>query len=247
MADPLDDDLPWLDEADGLSMSEVLKRERAIRHRDEGYALMGLQNESYDATAIGTVARYGDVETVRFMIAKCTGEAEQQDALHAAWHGAIERHSTEVLGLLFDIDPRADEEWLTFGREALLSAADRGGVEIARFALERSVDAGVTNDRGWTALQIASDRGHAPVVEVLLDGGADPDALGPDGQTALSEALVWGHLETAALLLQRGASFVGESICASAGCRHCFELRDRCDLPWEARSQPPGTSPSWRC
>jgi ankyrin repeat protein len=99
-----------------------------------------------------------------------------------------------------------------FGGTALIPAAERGHVEVARYLLtETEVDVNHVNRLGWTALLeaiVLSDGGprHQELVALLIEHGADVDLADKDGVRSLAHAQTRGQSEIVALLTTAGAS-----------------------------------------
>lgn len=98
-----------------------------------------------------------------------------------------------------------------FGGTALIPAAERGHVEVARYLLtETAVDINHINNLGWTALLeaiILADGGprHQEIVRLLIDHGADVNIVDKEGVTPLRHARSRGYREIQALLEAAGA------------------------------------------
>ena len=99
-----------------------------------------------------------------------------------------------------------------FGGTALIPAAERGHVEVARYLLtETEVDVNHVNRLGWTALLEAillSDGGprHQELVALLIEHGADVGLPDKDGVRPLAHAQTRGQSKIIALLTAAGAS-----------------------------------------
>jgi len=75
------------------------------------------------------------------------------------------------------------------GSEALMAAAYRGHVAVARWILDHAnCDVNHRTGAGQTALMMASLFGREEVVGLLLERGADPGIVDLDGNTASSLA-----------------------------------------------------------
>ena len=91
---------------------------------------------------------------------------------------------------------------------ALVSAADKGQLEVVRLLIEAGANVNATSGYGDTALLRACRLGYGEVVEVLLRAGATPNLeCGFSKSTALLEALGFlGSARIVAALLQNGAN-----------------------------------------
>ena len=66
---------------------------------------------------------------------------------------------------------------------ALMKAADRGRIEVAKTLLDAGADHAPADVNGWTALIYAAEGGNFDVLKALVDAGADPAATMKDGQS----------------------------------------------------------------
>ena len=97
---------------------------------------------------------------------------------------------------------------------AMISAADKGHVDVVRLLLEASVDRQLQDQAsqkelrcyGDTALINACHKGHLEVVRLLLDTGVDTDVRDCDDRTALMHAAENGRADIVRLLLKAGAN-----------------------------------------
>jgi ankyrin repeat protein len=89
-----------------------------------------------------------------------------------------------------------------YGMTALLTAAERGNVEMVEVLLED----GANKDgklQEWTALHIAAEKGHLGVVEKLLNVGVDSTLKTPSGWTALHLAVLGCHCGVISKMVER--------------------------------------------
>jgi uncharacterized protein len=86
------------------------------------------------------------------------------------------------------------------GMTALMVAAFKGNLELAKLLIEKGAKVNAKSDSGMTALIGAAAGGHKELVQLLLAKGADPDAKEEHGLTAYEVALTDHKLELAALL-----------------------------------------------
>lgn len=93
-------------------------------------------------------------------------------------------------------------------RTALMAAAERGSVDVARRLLNAGADVNATDKYGSTALMAASSAGHTDVVKLLIAAGANVNMKTTGtygGETALWEASRNGRPEIVRSLLAAGA------------------------------------------
>lgn len=88
---------------------------------------------------------------------------------------------------------------------ALHYAGDRGGDELARFALEQGTQPNGQDVSGLTPLHYASRRGRKEIVSLLLAHGANPNLAENYGFTPLHEAAENNHPGIVKMLLSAGA------------------------------------------
>jgi ankyrin repeat protein len=83
---------------------------------------------------------------------------------------------TEIARLLLmrGVNPNLTDTW---GRTAMMMAAENGQCETVRLLLDWEADIHVKDHRGYTALLYGAMGGHAEIVKLLLDRGADPNSL----------------------------------------------------------------------
>lgn len=92
-----------------------------------------------------------------------------------------------------------------FRRTALMEAAFKGQIEIARALLGAGADANARTRFGETLLMLACAGGDLALVRLLLERGADARAKMNDGPTPLGHAIHQGRAEIARALLEAGA------------------------------------------
>lgn len=86
----------------------------------------------------------------------------------------------------------------------LLWASQKGGLALARVALEHGADISRSDKYGWSLLHIAAANGHDPIVRLLLEKGINIDVVSPNGKTALERAAHFGHTGVVKILIERG-------------------------------------------
>jgi len=85
-------------------------------------------------------------------------------------------------------------------------AIKTGNLMSVRQALDRGMDANLSNRFSWTLLMLAGIAGNTRIGELLIDRGANLDKMNDFGETALSLAAHQGHAPFVELLLAKGAS-----------------------------------------
>lgn len=103
---------------------------------------------------------------------------EREDAyVRSDWKQACEQCDNERISALIEagIDPNACDE---HGQTALMNAATRGDVDVARLLIERVVDLDHHAKYGLTALMLAVVNGHAEIASMLIEAGADVSKRG---------------------------------------------------------------------
>lgn len=122
------------------------------------------------STALDEAVEWGHVEVVQLLLA--AGGRAGSMALATAVAGG---HGTVVEALLARGVPARGEP----GARALLAAAERGDVAIARRLLVAGADPGTVAARG-SALDVAAGKGDTEMVRLLLRKGARPTQKTPD-------------------------------------------------------------------
>ena len=92
------------------------------------------------------------------------------------------------------------------GVTALMLAALRGYLEIAKVLIDAGANPNAANDNGVPALIYAVEQGHPEIVKMLLAVGANPNAKKSSSWTTLMGAVWHGHLEITKILLDAGAN-----------------------------------------
>lgn len=97
-------------------------------------------------------------------------------------------------------------ETRAYGGHILLSAAQRGSIEMLRLLLDRGADPNAQHESGTTALMQAAIQGHAEAVRLLISHDANIHARDKHGHTALSWALKLQRADTVEALRKAGAT-----------------------------------------
>mmetsp|Transcript_89081 Transcript_89081/g.237723 ORF Transcript_89081/g.237723 Transcript_89081/m.237723 type:complete len:304 (+) Transcript_89081:129-1040(+) len=127
-------------------------------------------------THLMVAACWADVEKLRFLIAQCGENLDQQNTDgRAAIHLAAERGNTEVISIL--VEAKAN---IHLQDRSLLSpialAASSGQAEAIRALVAVQADVSCTARFGRLPLHRAAERGQAGAARALVDSGADVDA-----------------------------------------------------------------------
>lgn len=104
------------------------------------------------------------------------------------------------------VDGRGD-----FNTTALMRAAYRGHVEIAKMLISSGANLGIRDRGGATALHIASRAGHDAIVTLLIKYGADVNAVDNEGWTPLMRAVISKRPQVTASLVEAGAEILAEN------------------------------------
>ncbi|MFC7208062.1 ankyrin repeat domain-containing protein [Comamonas endophytica] len=118
---------------------------------------------------------------------------------------ALHRDSLRVFEVLMLAPGIRLDEASAQGENALMMAALKGHLNIARRLLERGA---AVHKEGWNALHYATSAAlpdSLAIVQLLVRRGAPVDAPSPNGTTALMMAAQYSSEEVVAQLLQYGA------------------------------------------
>lgn len=116
-----------------------------------------------------------------------------------AWMWAVVARDDRATELLLSKVTRVDHAL------ALLYAANRNDVPLARALLARGMPIDARAIDGSTALMIAAASGHLEMLRLLIDRGANVTLADDHGDTALMAAVRAGSLDSANVLLAAGA------------------------------------------
>ena len=89
----------------------------------------------------------------------------------------------------------------------LHDAVDHKRQEVAKYLLDRGVDANATTTQGLTPLHMAAQNGDVPMIALLLAAGRTTriNPVDARGWTPLDRAVKWKHPEAATFLIAHGA------------------------------------------
>lgn len=135
----------------------------------------------------------------------------QQAARNQSLYSAAKAGNVPAVKSALQLGAQREYAPLSNGIKALITASNRGHVDVVQALLQAGADPNQISSDGNNAPPLmyavtnARDRG-LPVVRVLLDAGAEPNARhGGWGYTALMRAVRHQSPKTVALLLDRGA------------------------------------------
>ena len=138
-----------------------------------------------------------------------------------AWEWAIIARDERATQLLLSKLKRVDRA------DALLVAANRNDVALARALFERGMPVDARGLDGARALLIAAASGHVEAVRLLIERGANVNLTDNHGDTALMAAVPAGSIESVRLLLAAGADV------------NAVDKSSRTARTWAARSKRP--------
>ena len=116
-----------------------------------------------------------------------------------AWMWAIAAGDTRATDMLLANVKTVDRP------NALLYAANRNDVALARALLDRSIPVDARGIDGSTALQVAAASGHVRMIELLIERGADANVSDQHSDTPLMAAVRAGSRASIDRLLAAGA------------------------------------------
>ena len=157
-----------------------------------------------DANAVHVAAAESHLDVLHLLIEK-GADVNIRDAQGAApLDDAIWNESLDAIAILLAHGARVNEANSQTGATPLNEAAYRGAAPVIRYLLQFQPDLGISDKRGYTALDNALRKGHEDCAVLLLaaklNNGAD--ANGPQ----LENAALKGWNGIAALLLDHGAN-----------------------------------------
>ncbi|WP_157667618.1 ankyrin repeat domain-containing protein [Comamonas serinivorans] len=117
-------------------------------------------------------------------------------------YSAIQMESYKVAKVLAQAPGLEADQTSPKGETALMMAAFRGQVDLARQLIARGAQ---VNRRGWTPLHYAATNGHLAMIDFLLSQKADLNAPSPNESTPLMMAAMYGSEDAARALLKAGA------------------------------------------
>ena len=138
-----------------------------------------------------------------------------------AWEWAIIARDDRATELLLSKLKRVDRP------DALLVAANRNDMALARALFERGMPVDARGLDGATALLIAAASGHVDTLRLLIERGASVNLADDHSDTALMAAVRAGSIESVKLLLAAGSEV------------NARDKSSRTALTWAARSRRP--------
>ena len=168
------------------------------------------QQDENGYTALLWIARQGDVETLRLLLAQGADiQARVKKGTVALENGAnaldlaCSSRNVRAVKLLLEHGASVDKS----GRP-LINAAMDGSLDIVKLLVAQGVSANVADPLSFTALMHAtlSENASLELLKLLLERGADPQAKARDGNTALGYAKRKGWQAAITLLQEAGAS-----------------------------------------
>ena len=160
--------------------------------------------DSDGCTCLHYAARYGNIETVRYLVGLPEVDVNHADCHnHTALHKAVVKQHTEVVQVLIDAgaDVNAHNiEGLHY--TALHTAVVNKRTEVVQILIDAGADIDAQNNEGRsTPLHSACSEGALEVVKMLLEAGAGVRVADNDGCTCLHFAACLGHTETVRYLV----------------------------------------------
>lgn len=177
----------------------------AMRLVDYGYTSRGLVDalDSTHATPLIHASAAGDLEAIRYLLAKGATPALKDQSGRTSLHYAAEYGDTAACALMYA--PPLLNNTDNYGMSPLLWAVKANQIPAALWLLRQGAEVGITNQDGNTALHYAAGLGEVEFMRALLDRGADPNSTTRVQSTPLHWAAKEGQEVALALLLQEGA------------------------------------------
>ncbi len=164
-----------------------------------------------------------DLDAVKQLLAESADPTAHigDRAARPAWMWAIVARDDRATELLLSKVTRVDHA------AALLYAANRNDVPLARALFARSMPIDARAIDGSTALMVAAASGHLEILRLLIDRGANVNLADDDEDTAIMAAVRAGSLDSVNVLLAAGADV------------DATDTEGRTALAWALRSRRP--------
>ena len=164
-----------------------------------------------------------DLDAVKQLLAEGADPTAHIDdrAARPAWMWAIVARDDRATELLLSKVSKVDHA------VALLYAANRNDVPLARALFARSMPVDARAIDGSTALMVAAASGHLEMLRLLIDRGANVNLADDHGDTALMAAVRAGSLDSVNVLLVAAADV------------DAVDTEGRTALAWALRSRRP--------
>jgi ankyrin repeat protein len=219
-------------------------------------------------TLLMDAAYFGDLETVKLLIAKGANvNAKTNDGwtvlMAAARAGNLDvvklllkngaepnvqtwgPHGKKLTGTSFDGNGKIE------GPSPLFAAAEFGFTEVVKALLEGDASPHLKGNNGQTSLLAAVANGHTQTVELLLERGSLLTTKDHAGKSALMLAVEGGYIDIVEILLRHGAKTYQQSnegltvreIAVKRGDPAMIALLQKNDTGRDAISTPPGVTP----
>ncbi len=149
-------------------------------------------------TAIREAAIQEQLEMAKLLI---LSGAEYADRLPIyAKNGYLER-----VKILIEAGANINVKHPRDGRTALVNAAKKGYVDIAKYLLNKGADSNSAGNDGWAAINMAAYYGFNEILHLLIQQDADINHGNKDGWTPLMSAADKKHATTVKQLISAGA------------------------------------------
>ena len=125
----------------------------------------------------------------------------------SAMFAAVEEGHLSIVEMLLNHDHDLLEIADGYGQTPLVSAANRGRVDVVRFLLDRGANIHAAKQGSRPVLMVACFRGNIDIVRLLLAAGVDVDARDSKQETALHISAEYGRVQCLReLILQHNAN-----------------------------------------